>query len=239
MLPDGRTAIAASGPASRNRDLEAAVASRLRQQGLGRENQIIILAPGYQERNDANRAPQGRTGSGRYEHRWAQSAQDRRQEQWIASQLQDTIPGGRDLYVLVQNGQAFLFGRVRNQQERERASEIAREIRGIERVRNQLTVAEQGWRRRDDSQIADAIGDALYWNPFVDAGQIEVDVNQGIATLSGTVDSFGGLIVAVESAFQGGARTIRSQLQIVGPADRSGTGDTTGRRLNTGLGRSQ
>jgi len=174
-----------------------------------------------------------------YEHRWVQSAQDRRLQQRIASQLQDTIPDGRDLRVLVQNGQAFLYGRVRNQQERQRAGEITQNTPGIERVRNQLTVAARGWRRRDDSQIQEAIRDELRWSPFVDASQIEVDVNQGIATLSGMVDSFGGLIVAVESAFEGGARTVHDQLQIVRPDGRFGTDGATDRPFNMGMGRSR
>lgn len=235
LFPADDAAIAAGGPGNRNRELEAAVISHLRAQGLGREIQITVPDPDVQERYSDR---QGRFDHDRYEYRWAQSAQDRRLQQRIASQLQETIPGGRDLYVLVQNGQAFLYGRVRHRQERERADEIARETQGIERVRNQLTIAEQGWRRRDDAQIEDAIRDELRWNPFVDVGRIEVDVNQGIATLSGTVDSFGGLIVAVESAFQGGARAIHSQLRIVGPAGQLGADNTMSRPLKPNTGHS-
>ena len=235
MFSADNAALSDNGPGTRNRELEAAVISHLRAQGLGQEIQITVPDPDAQERYTDRR---GRSDRDPYEYRWAQSAQDRRLQQRIASQLQETIPGGRDLYVLVQNGQAFLYGRVRNRQERERADEIARETQGIERVRNQLTIAEQGWRRRDDTQIEDAIRDELRWNPFVDVGQIEVDVRQGIATLSGTVDSFGGLILAVESAFQGGARAIHNQLQIVGPAGQLGADNTMSRRLHPNPSRS-
>lgn len=152
-------------------------------------------------------------GENRYEFRWAQSAEDRRLQHRIASQLTEAIPGGEGFYVLVQDGQAFVYGRVRNTLQREQAMEIAQDTESIERVRDRLIVAPEGWPRRDDSEIEEAIRSELRWNPFVDVGRIDVDVNDGIATLSGTVGSFGGLVVAVESAFDGGARSVRSWIR--------------------------
>ena len=112
--------------------------------------------------------------------------------------------------MLVQNGQTFLFGRVRHQQQRQHAEDIALDIKGIERVDNRIVAAEQ-----EDARIEETIRDGLSRSPFVDSDPIEVDVDRGIAVLNGTADSFSELIVAVARAFRGGARTVRSQLLFV------------------------
>lgn len=150
-----------------------------------------------------------------YGHRWAQSAKDRRLQQEVAGQLQEAIPGGRDLYALVQNGQAFLFGRVRNRQQHRRAEDIARGITGIERVQNRIIIAEQGWMPREDSEIEEAIRKGLSRSPFVNSDVIEVEVDRGLTVISGTVGDSSKLLVAVERAFRGGARAVRIQLQVV------------------------
>jgi osmotically-inducible protein OsmY len=193
----------------RNPDLEIAVVNRLFERGFGRTNRILIL----------NAEEQVAETSGDYEHRWAQSAKDRRLQQQIARQLQEDIPGGRDLYVLVQNKQAFLFGLVRNQQQRRLAEEISQAMTGIERADNRIIVAERGWTPQEDPRIEDAIRDGLSRSPFVDSDVIEVDVGQGVVVLNGTVDSFSKLLVAVERAYRGGARAVRSQLQVAQSSD--------------------
>lgn len=150
----------------------------------------------------------------RFGYRWVQSARDRRAQQALASRLSDNIEDARDIYVLVQDGQAFLYGRVRSELQKRQATEMARGIEGIDHVTNRLVVAVEGWRGREDAEIENAIEDELYWSPFVDADQIDVDVSEGIATLSGTVHSFGGLLAGVASAFEGGARTVRNRLIV-------------------------
>jgi hypothetical protein len=199
-------------PPQRNRDLELAVVDRLLDEGFGRTSRIIaapnLQVPFFEAPTD-------------YTHRWAQSAQDRRMQQEIARQLQEAIPGGRDLYALVQNGQAFLFGRVRNRQQHQRAEAIARDLKGIAGVENRIIVAEQGWTPQEDSAIEEAIREGLSRSPFVDSDAIDVNVDRGVAVISGTVDDFSKLLVAVERAFGGGARASRIQLQIARQADRT------------------
>lgn len=46
----------------------------------------------------------------------------------------------------------------------------------------------KGWTRSDE-RIKEEVSEALYRNHRVDASEIEVDVKEGIVTLSGTVDS--------------------------------------------------
>jgi len=231
----------------RNRSLEAAVVQHLIEQGFGRTNQITVLGPGDEagpfegtpdlSTNLSRQRPTSGFSDRPYDYRWAQSSRDRGSQREIAMRLQEAIPSGRDLYALVQNEQAFLFGRVPNQQQRQLAEEIAQSVKGIDQVRNQLVVAQQGRPERDDSRIEEAIRDNLSGSLFVDAGRIRVDVGEGIAVLSGTVDSFSELVVVVESAFHGGARTVRSQLQIIERSDQREQGSTTGGQPPNGLNR--
>jgi osmotically-inducible protein OsmY len=241
-LPSGK-AVAVNGLPGRNHSLEAAVVNRLLEQGFGRTNRIAILPPkdGFRpELGDGGFDPfASQSPDSRYDYRWAQSSRDRGLQQQIATRLQTDIPGGRDLYVLVQNGQAFLFGRVRNQQQRQHAEAIARDAESIERVRNQVIVEEQGWAPREDSSIEEAIRTDLSGSLFVNADRIDVDVAQGIAVLAGTVDSFSELVVAVESAFRGGARTVHSQVQIARRPDRIGGTDAASTQPNSDLNRSR
>ncbi len=168
----------------------------------------------YALRYESERYDRDATGRDPFGHRWVQSASDHRAQQILASRLLTSVEDARDIYVLVQNGQAFLYGRVRSELEKQRATELTRGIEGIDRVTNRLVVAVEGWRDREDAEIENAIENELYWSPFVDADQIDVDVSEGIATLSGTVHSFGGLLAGVASAFEGGARTVRNRLIV-------------------------
>ena len=54
----------------------------------------------------------------------------------------------------------------------------------------------------------------LFWSPFVDANQVEISVDDGLVTLSGTVDSWREKRVAGENAVEGGALTIENDAVI-------------------------
>lgn len=162
------------------------------------------------------------TDANRLQPQWLQSAQDRRIQQQVAAQLQSGL-GEDTTYVLVWNGQAFLLGRVQTNEQKRQAEMLARQVEGVERVKSRLTVAEQGWRQQEDSRIAGAIREELAWSPFVDSDLIDVEVNQGVATMTGTVRSFGEMLVAIENAFEGGARAVRNQLRSTEMAGEAGS----------------
>jgi hypothetical protein len=54
----------------------------------------------------------------------------------------------------------------------------------------------------------------LRWSPFIDAGDVEVTVEAGIATLTGTVDSISEYDVARENAFEGSAIGVINKIGI-------------------------
>jgi osmotically-inducible protein OsmY len=63
-----------------------------------------------------------------------------------------------------------------------------------------------------DGEIKEEIKDELFWSPFVDADQVFVRVEEGVATLTGTVDSWTEYNAATENAYEGGATKVNNQL---------------------------
>lgn len=68
--------------------------------------------------------------------------------------------------------------------------------------------------KKNDSRIREDIKNELIWSPFVDANQVAVSVLDGIAILSGTVDSWGEYRAAQENAFEGGAVSVGNTLKV-------------------------
>jgi osmotically-inducible protein OsmY len=65
-----------------------------------------------------------------------------------------------------------------------------------------------------DEQIKKSIQDGLFWSPFVDSDDIKVSVNEGVATLTGTVGTRIGLGEVGNDAYQGGASKVVNQVKV-------------------------
>jgi len=70
---------------------------------------------------------------------------------------------------------------------------------------------------KNDRRIKGDIEKELFWSPFVDAGDINVAVDNGEAELSGTVDSWMEYRAAEQNAYEGGAEFVDNEL-VVKPA---------------------
>jgi osmotically-inducible protein OsmY len=100
--------------------------------------------------------------------------------------------------------------------EKTRAGVLASKVKGVVDVDNLLTVKKLvSWGRLEtDWEIRRNIHDELWWSPFVDADQVQVSVRDGVATLTGTVDSYLERGAAVENAYEGGAREVKNHLKV-------------------------
>lgn len=67
---------------------------------------------------------------------------------------------------------------------------------------------------RPDDVISEAIEQQLKWSPVVSSSGIQVDVSDGVATLSGNVDSQFASMTAAEEAYEGGAIDVVNDLQV-------------------------
>ena len=131
-----------------------------------------------------------------------------------AALLRDPYVERFEIDVDVINGRAYLSGDVGTEFERTRAETVAGMVKGTFDVVNNIDVAEDARPLVSDLEIQDEIEDELFWSPFVDSDRIEVKVDDGVATLSGTVDSWSEFRTATENALEGGAVLVDNNLVI-------------------------
>ena len=117
--------------------------------------------------------------------------------------------------VSVFNGSVWLYGNASTHFERSIAEEVAGNVGGVVEVSNQIDVSDH-WSLLNDLEIQNDIEDQMWWSPYVDAEEVGVLVVDGIATLTGTVDSPRERRAAVKNAFDAGAVAVRSKLQVEG-----------------------
>ncbi len=121
--------------------------------------------------------------------------------------------------VTVTNGHAYLQGLVGTDFERTRAADIAQTAKGVVSVQNLLRTREEPtW--VDDLQVKQDIEDELFWSPFVDEDQVDVSVENGVATLRGTVDTVRERYNAGSNALEGGAQAVINRLEVEGMEQR-------------------
>lgn len=143
-----------------------------------------------------------------------------------------------EMLVSVRDGTAYLSGTVDSYFEKMHADTVASRAKGVKTVRNNLTVYDDrsplvyepyvyDWypydytwysyapaNYRSDAEIRDEIQDELFWSPYVDASEVQVKVQNGAVTLSGTVDSQSEMHSALANAYEGGAVTVRNELKL-------------------------
>jgi hyperosmotically inducible protein len=106
--------------------------------------------------------------------------------------LADSTTDGLNIDVEVDRDKVQLNGFVDSQAQVDRAGEIARSIPGVASVKNNLKVS-GGTRRTgeyiDDKALSASVKAALVDDPLAPGSEIDVEVNRGIVSLGGYVDS--------------------------------------------------
>lgn len=144
-----------------------------------------------------------------------------------------------DVTVIVRNGIVDLYGLVDSHYEKAKAGDVASLTPGVIAVDNNITVSQfhrpyvydpylDDWYIYDydwyfyeprlsintDTIIKDDIESQLFWSPFVDSDDVHVKVEDGVATLSGEVDSWSEFYAAHKNALEGGAVDVKNQLNV-------------------------
>ncbi len=146
-----------------------------------------------------------------------------------------------DIVVNVRSGVAELYGNVNSYYEKMRAENVASTLAGIYFVNNNIVVSREwapyyynpyldqddfppedyewynftpSFQKKNDSRILENIEEELWWDPFVNSDEVEVQVEDGEATLTGTVNSQLEHDSAVENALEGGAVSVNDKLEI-------------------------
>lgn len=119
------------------------------------------------------------------------------------------FPQLSDITVSLHNGKARLYGDLESAFLREQAEAIVASVPGVIDVANHLVVSYVP-PTKSDWEIQADIQDELFWSPFVDSEEITVRVHQGVAQLSGAVDSWFEYGKAIENAREGGAQGVNT-----------------------------
>jgi osmotically-inducible protein OsmY len=91
------------------------------------------------------------------------------------------------LDVRVEDGEVALSGKTESWQEKQLAETVAKGVRGVKRVQNDISVNKK--KKRTDEEIEKDIRSALRWDRYVDHVLIDTDSEAGRVTLSGSVGS--------------------------------------------------
>lgn len=159
----------------------------------------------------------------------------------VAQTIRDTlfrnpVVDKYEISVGVTEGTAYLDGTVDSYHEKRVADELASRVNGVITVVNNLKVDkpapffyepyvyggylyDNDWydyepikTEMTDAEIKGEIKDEMWWSPFIDADDVTVSVDDGIATLTGKVDSVSEYHAAVENAYEGGAIYVKNRL---------------------------
>lgn len=144
----------------------------------------------------------------------------------------------RGVNAKVNSGIVTLTGTVRSNYQRMRVGHLTEDVIGVRLVKNQLRVEtdepvtydpyvddvyiyDYDWyayapttTTRSDAEIAREIRDELWWSPFVDSDDVAIIVDDGVATLTGKVDSWAERESATENAYEGGAIWVDNDLGV-------------------------
>jgi len=109
-----------------------------------------------------------------------------------AALIADPVTKAHQIDVEVFKGTVQLNGFVDSSASKERASEVARNTKGVTAVHNNLTVRTDGKSASDsidDTEITAKVKTALAGDPRTKAHQINIETREGVVQLSGFVDN--------------------------------------------------
>jgi len=149
------------------------------------------------------------------------------QDMWTTSAvkmrlLASSHTPGFDINVDTDDGVVTLFGVVDSQVAKDEAGAEARKVDGVKSVANELQIvapAKQEAVAENDGAIDDAVSKRLEANQRLKGSAISVDVKNGIAHLTGTVDNQSDRITALTvTRSTSGVRGLVDDLKITTPA---------------------
>ncbi len=115
------------------------------------------------------------------------------------------------------NGRVTLSGAVDSSFEAKRAAAIAFRTRGVVDVLSRIDY-EFEWEWRPDPTIREEVVEQLFWSPYVDEDELDVQVVNGVVTLRGEVDTWSEREAAEQNAWQAGAKDVDNQITVTSQA---------------------
>jgi osmotically-inducible protein OsmY len=141
----------------------------------------------------------------------------------LAALARDPYVGHYPFGIDVRHGQAIVHGLVDNALERERVGEVAAGASGVLTVANRVAeltdtpLAARPSSPDPDHALAGRIRQRHFWSAGLHDQDIEVQVDHGRATLTGTVDTWLERQQAAADAYEAGARDVNNHLRVLAP----------------------
>ncbi len=143
----------------------------------------------------------------------------------------DPYVGLCDFSLRLSNGKVHLYGQVSNYFEQAQAAEVAAGVNGVAEVENNVRVvgspdpgrAPAAWypgarhpaaNSHSDYALAERIRMLYFWSASLHGQDVAVQVSNGRATLTGTVDTWRDREQATFDAYEAGARTVDNDLRL-------------------------
>jgi len=101
----------------------------------------------------------------------------------------EPILNAAEIGVSVKNGVVTLSGRVDSYPKKAAAEKAAKKVRGVKAVAEDIVVGISPASRKSDTEIAEAVANALKWHTAVKEEKVKIKVEDGFVTLTGEVDS--------------------------------------------------
>lgn len=164
---------------------------------------------------------------------------NRIKDRLISAFRRDPYLTGYEIRINVVNGIVDLNGMVDTSFEKLQAHDVTSRVKGVINVDNNLIVKNfsntytfdpwvndyflydfywygnmRRYPAKSDSEILNNIKKELFWSSFVDEDQVEVKVDDGIATLKGRVYSWLEYNTALKNAYEGGAIYVYNELTV-------------------------
>jgi len=118
-----------------------------------------------------------------------------------------------DINISAVAGMVYLSGEVMTLFEKNEAERVAENVKGVIKVVNNINYPVT-WNWKADKEIREDVKDQLFWSPFVDEGQVNVSVFDGVVTLTGNVETLSERRAAEENAYEGGAKKVKNNLTV-------------------------
>jgi osmotically-inducible protein OsmY len=127
--------------------------------------------------------------------------------------LQNPYVDRYDVNIVAVNGLIYLSGDVNTSFEKYQAEKAAEKVKGVAHVYNNI-LYEHEWTWKPDWEIRENIKDQLSWDIFINEDNINVKVEEGIATLTGEVYSWSEYTAAERNAYEGGAKEVVNNISV-------------------------
>ncbi len=144
-------------------------------------------------------------------------------DMWITSAVKmrlvaDERTPGLGVNVDTSNGTVTLFGMVPTAQAKAAAAEDAKKVSGVRAVQNELQIVPESKEKvvkQSDDRVKDNVKQALGTQDELKGDSIDIEVSNGVARLTGTVDSAADRMRAAAVARTAeGVRAVRDELRV-------------------------